>query len=380
MNVKDVSETMKNVQLNLLNFLDKDYDVEENFQILKAIFDEQDFQNKKYFLNSLFHLITEISNNHNRSANFYEKIERVLDYFKNSIKQNYSNSQIFNIFQSNKRLILYFLEEKLLIFDDYIINKITTDKSFKKMKYTRYFYPELKQFLKFEKNTQKEGEETKKTFTKRKKTYKRSFNYNSNKDEESSSSFEDEYSDNEEDDLNEEEVNDDFYTNRKIGENHHYICTLIRKDLIEDFIIYVEKNNYSLTSKIEPSIYETNSFLQERKKVTLIKYASFFGSTQIFNYLRLNQVKLNSKLWMYAIHSNSSELYSLLEENHVKIKNTYLTYFNESIKCHHNDFTNYFLSNHLQDYKDNQFNYRTTIEALKYHNFEFIKRFYISQS
>ena len=46
----------------------------------------------------------------------------------------------------------------------------------------------------------------------------------------------------------------------KIGENDSYICTLIRSDSIENFITYVNRTNFSLSSKIKPSVYETNLF------------------------------------------------------------------------------------------------------------------------
>ena len=37
---------------------------------------------------------------------------------------------------------------------------------------------------------------------------------------------------------------DDFYENRKNGENESRICELIRKDLIDDFITYINRENY----------------------------------------------------------------------------------------------------------------------------------------
>ena len=76
----------------------------------------------------------------------------------------------------------------------------------------------------------------------------------------------------------------------RIGENDNEICKLITKDLIKDFIIYVNKNCYPIKSIIDPSIYET-CFIND--KITLLEYAIFFGSIQIFNYLRQNGSKLD---------------------------------------------------------------------------------------
>lgn len=96
--------------------------------------------------------------------------------------------------------------------------------------------------------------------------------------------------------------NSNFYELRKAGENDSPICQLIQKDLIKEFIVYVNKNNTPLNSLIEPSIYETNSFLNSKQfcvtcdfnlyeylvkrndNLSLINYAAFFGSIQIFNY------------------------------------------------------------------------------------------------
>ena len=47
----------------------------------------------------------------------------------------------------------------------------------------------------------------------------------------------------------------------KNGENDGYLCQIIQKDLIEEFITYVNKEDYPLNSYIEKSIFETNRFL-----------------------------------------------------------------------------------------------------------------------
>ena len=70
-----------------------------------------------------------------------------------------------------------------------------------------------------------------------------------------------------------------------------YITELIRNDSIDEFITYINKNDYPIQSTIENSIFETNSLLLERK-ATLIEYTAFYGSIQIFKYLYLNKVEL----------------------------------------------------------------------------------------
>ena len=96
---------------------------------------------------------------------------------------------------------------------------------------------------------------------------------------------------------------------------------MIREDSIEEFITYDNKNDYPLNSYIKESIFETNDFLIKHKKTTLIEYAAFFGSTQIFKYLYKNEVELTSSLWLYGIHSDNAEIIQLLEENKVEPPN-----------------------------------------------------------
>ena len=43
---------------------------------------------------------------------------------------------------------------------------------------------------------------------------------------------------------------DNFERNRQKFENESNLCSIIREDLIVDFIQYVNKNNISLSSKI----------------------------------------------------------------------------------------------------------------------------------
>lgn len=55
---------------------------------------------------------------------------------------------------------------------------------------------------------------------------------------------------------------EDFYKNRMIGENEHYICQLIRNDSMIDFITYITQKNIPIDNHINYfSIFETNSFL-----------------------------------------------------------------------------------------------------------------------
>ena len=150
---------------------------------------------------------------------------------------------------------------------------------------------------------------------------------------------------------------------------------MIQKDLIEEFIIYVNKNCISVESTINPSIYETNNFLLKRSEITLIEYAAFFGSIQIFNYLRNNGAKLDSSLWLYAIHGQNPEIINFLEENKIlpsdDEQNLFEQIFKESIKCHHIDVINYIQNNYFQNKKE--YSNDTLIDCFRYCNFMFMQ-------
>ena len=174
---------------------------------------------------------------------------------------------------------------------------------------------------------------------------------------------------------------EEYDEKRKIGENDSYICTLIRNDSVQDFISYINKKNISISSIIEPSIFETNSFLNE-KKPSLIEYAAFFGATAIFQYLYRNIGKVDDSLYLYALHSNNSFFY----ENHIRSNNikpkdmSYEEAFLECLKCHHNDFARFIQDNLINLYqikskrKENPISFEEIIlnNAFKYQNYSFV--------
>ena len=281
-------------------------------QNLTLIIDKYQICLKKHVFSIFLRLISKISNNHHRGHNFISKLERILINYKKIIIQNFTNMEIFKIFKGNKRILLFLLEEKIIIMEKDIVEKFFTNK-YRNAEYPKYFSPEIKPFMDFF------------LFTK-----------------------------NHWDNQIMTELPQNFNELRKIGENESFICELIRNDSIDEFISYVNKNNISLKSIISPSIFETNQFLLKKKiDMTLIKYAVFFGSFQIIKYMQLSGVVLNPELCIYSIHGKNAEIIHLLEENISVVsdrndnKNFYGKYIDESIKSYHNDIANYILDNYL---------------------------------
>lgn len=93
-------------------------------------------------LDSTLRLILNIANNHHRSNDFFSKIEKIILIFKNEIKQSYSNLDIFNNFKSNKRILLFLIEEKIMKMDKTIASIINKG-IYKESKYPNYFFPEI---------------------------------------------------------------------------------------------------------------------------------------------------------------------------------------------------------------------------------------------
>ena len=339
MSISDYLDKMKSIQKSILDFFENQEKSEEYFQNLNTKIEDFKIHDDSHLLRMFLHILIKISNNHIRQQNFWEKMERLLRLFKKEMLENFSNNELFNIFDSNKRLLLYLIEEKIITINNYIAQKIIT--KFGNYRYHQYFAPEIKPFLKMKKN---EEDYMMRTYF----------------------------------DEIQKELPENFYQNRKNGENEEYICELIRTDSIKEFIIYVNKNSIKLNSKISLSIFETNEFFLKNflnrynyNMPSLIEYATFYGSIQIFKYLQLNRVELTSSLWLYAIHGNNPEIIHILEENQIQpINNDYLQTFIESIKCYYNDLSNYFINNYLQNYEDK---IKSSLDFFEFYNFNFIE-------
>lgn len=359
MNIKKYLENMKKAYEGLLIFIDNENNETDNFQNLNKTFQDIQIRDDRNNLRLFLHLIVNVSNNHHRGATFFNKIDQILKYFEEDIKNYFSNSELFIIFASNKRLLLFLIEEKIMNIDEYVVKRIITYKYVEK-KYPQYFAPEILPFV---------NEKWFPKFIDDDEKQKKVFYFFMDKNEWVKEI--------------KKELPDDFYEKRKKGENDSCISKLIQEDSIMDFIRYVNQNNVLLKSTIEPSIYETNSFLIQRNKsksgITLIEYAAFKGSIQIFNYLKNNGVEMTPSLWYYSIHGNNTEIIHLLEENHIEptITNnniygkyktkSYKECFSESIKCNHNDIANYILNKYLQNRK--VISSETIFYSLKYYNF-----------
>ena len=344
MSIVETKEKMKMIQSVLLEFLEDESNAEENYEKFFKIFTEYQITEDKYIFKAMLVLLSAIGNNHRRVPNFISKLEQILTKIKKDIQNHFSNSEIFLIFKSNKRILLFLFEEKIITIDEYIVLQITSNRFYRK-NYTEYFLPEIKPFLTEE-------------FIQKNRSRRRSLN-----DEGFT-------------DTLKKEIPEEFYDKRKKGENDDYLCELIRTNQVKDFIAFINRSNISPESYIKKSIFETNQLLIGKADISLIEYASFYGSNDIIRFLQINEnVMLTQSLWIYAIHSGDAELIKYLEDNQVSPpEDKYETVLKESIKCHHNDVSNYVIeylikeedqkNNIESNYDDNL--YRYAIESYNY--------------
>ncbi|KAK8838677.1 hypothetical protein M9Y10_032714 [Tritrichomonas musculus] len=323
---------MKNIEKKVVSFLENPDEINENFSLLNQYWQKQQFSKNKYELKSFLYIIDAISNNYHRSVSFFTKIELILKCLQEKIQSYFVNFEIFNIFHKNKRLLLFLFKSGIITPNEEIYFIIKNNKRYVRAKYLEYFYPEFEPYI--EENIKK-------------------------------------FISDQIPELNEKASRDEFDIKRESGENDSYICQLIQKDSVVDFITYIEKTKISPNSTVQPSIYETNLFLID-KNPTLIEYSAFYGSIQIFKYLYQKNLELDHSIWLYAIHGKNAEIIRFLEEHEKEaLQVSYPYLIIESIKCHHNDITDYFRDNVNDIFKDCKIKDHLYRKGLKYYNFSF---------
>ena len=110
----------------------------------------------------------------------------------------------------------------------------------------------------------------------------------------------------------------------------------------------------SPNSTISYSKYETNPFLNLQEP-SLIEYAAFFGSSQIFECLYKNGVELKPSLWNFAIHGNNLNLLNILKDKKVPPEYDFFWFsLKEAMKCHHIEVAEFIKQNFVQDYDENR--------------------------
>ena len=332
--IDDHLKGMKDFQDYIIQFIDNENEDESHYNQIIELIKNSKLIEDSLTMESLLYLIVKITNNFHYSPKLISKIENILLFLKDDIIKALSSKKIFNIFNENKRLLLFCIENKLITIDQAFTFIVYDSKCFDS-NYPSYFYPELNDFCHQKSNL----------------IYLHDFRLEIKANIEA-------------------DLKNDFFKKRKEGQNDSYLCSLIREDDLNAFIYYINTNDIPFSSKINKSIYETNQYLAFQQP-TLIEYAAFFGSIQIFKYLILNKVKIDKSLCLYAIHSKNSEIIHILEDKCLNIiEQNYESLIIESIKCHHNDITEYFINN----YASEEIISRICTNYIKYYNYYYIDK------
>lgn len=301
--IKSIEE-MAEVSKSLLHFLDEQNEIERCFQVLIQQINESQILQNKYKMIEFLNLIVSIIQNHHRDISFFPKVQRIFKTIIQNIKHLCKNSELFNIFIKNKRILLFFLDEKIITLDSILANQMMQMGTH----YVEYFYLELEQFIRQKKKAEMKFE------------------------------------------IQDQQL---FKQLREMGENDSYIANLIRNDNLEMFQSCIDQPEYSVNDKIPLSFFESNPFLLSHK-ATLIEYAAFFGSINIFNYLLENNALKSPEAWLYAIHGKNMDIIKSLERCFVIPKEFHKSCLLESIRCHHNDIAELILHNHPEIHLDDE--------------------------
>ena len=323
-------DKMKKIQQNVLDFIDNNDDIEENYENLIKSLNNQKVEKDSHIFKLFILMISKIAENHYRNLNFFNKIELILSYYYNDLKKYFSNDEIFDFFRHSKLILLYLFENSFIQINPKICS-LMMQKKYKDFKYPEFFYPEIQKMV----------------------------------------------------DFKMESIPDNFDEKRRKGENDDILCEIIRNDQIDEFIEYVSKNNIPLDSKIKDSIFETNYILLENKP-TILYYASFFGSIKILEYLISNIEDFygDNPIYECLIHHNNPKIISLLDEKYsfgYFDSVFFLFLYFESIKCHNNELGDFiskkFFDEDEEDIEQTDYFQRNKyVAAFKFHNYFFFPK------
>ena len=126
MKVQEYIEKMKKIQQYILNLLDQENDQEELFQNIKQVIQESQISKDSHLFKTFLYMISKILNNHYRYPNFFTKIEQIILQYKNEIKQNFKNDEIYTIFEKSPKFLLFLFKEEIIKLDKETLNIMST--------------------------------------------------------------------------------------------------------------------------------------------------------------------------------------------------------------------------------------------------------------
>ena len=198
MEIEEYIEVKIELQNLFLDYIDNNNDEDKKYELLINYFKINQIADNKSEIRAFFHFINIISLYHHRTPNFFQKIENIINYFKDLIKKLFSNIELIELFWDNKRILLFLYDKKIIFFDTKDIYRRWLYSNIYNIHKLVYFYPEIKLCIDDAIMLEKLSEFLPQTMK-------------------------------------------NFENDRRKGENDLYICSLIREDLVIEFIKYVIK-------------------------------------------------------------------------------------------------------------------------------------------
>lgn len=309
MNTQSFIKEMKEINKKIQIYLDDQENSESNYKILINLFDNFKIKEDSLKIREIIHLLSIKYKYHETDSSFYPKIEQILIYLKDAIKQLFTKDDIYCIFRRNQILLHWFFNENIISMNRLIISEVN-DMSFSN---------EIQSYL----NPSLDHKKTEVSFGGNLEQYNQKFSK---------------------------------------------ICQIILKDSIDEFTSYISQNEMSLTDLIiDPEdVFEEEMTIIEysakHKSIQIFKYLVSKGielNSKIWDYAIENNC-----IEMVQILAQNK----IVPESNNNNDNPYLSALYESIKHHNNDIANYIID-HLIDHSkiDKTFFY----SILEFHNFEF---------
>ena len=87
--ITEYFEIIKSIYAYIIKFIDTEGNIEENYENIITIFENQKNCSNIHEIKLILNLISSISVNHHRTLNFFNKIEKLILYFKDKITKIY---------------------------------------------------------------------------------------------------------------------------------------------------------------------------------------------------------------------------------------------------------------------------------------------------
>lgn len=129
MKMQKYLETIKDIHKYFIEYIEKDDNYQKEEDLLIQLITDKKIEENKFILEEILETISQIATYHHQVNNFYEKIQSIILFFKESIKKNIPNPIIYNIFEGNKQILLFLMNQGILTTDSSISINLKNNKN-----------------------------------------------------------------------------------------------------------------------------------------------------------------------------------------------------------------------------------------------------------